>query len=235
MDSLEIHWDTQYNSPRDSKVVGKKTAFTTVSVVLILIFTGGSQEFYHFKTFYHFLHRSASGSKQSFKDYSVKRLLDALYFTSLPERTNCLISRYIQLKMNKGEQRTFRQDAESSRAQGPSLSHRQGWQSQPQQPAQRACLPGQPYLGCDICNTSSGQGSKVLSQPQGVELMLASLAQHMALCYNASHSSAVSGVISAATPMVLTPGAGSMGGTATQMQGNDSGQTQGKSVLQNMW
>lgn len=95
--------------------------------------------------------------------------------------------------------------------------------------------PGQPYLGCDICNTSSGQGSKVLSQPQGVELMLASLAQHMALCYNASHSSAVSGVISAATPMVLTPGAGSMGGTATQMQGNDSGQTQGKSVLQNMW
>lgn len=65
--------------------------------------------------------------------------------------------------------------------------------------------------------------------------MLASLAQHMALYCNASHSSAVLGVIPAATPMVLMPGAGSMGGTATQMQGNDSGQTQGKFVLQNMW
>lgn len=171
---------------------------------------------------------------------SIKKLSDALHFTSLPERTNCLISSYIWLKRNKAEQWTFPQNAESSRAQGPSLSCRQGWQSQPQQPAWRARLswaghsqPGQPYLSCDICNTSSGQGLKVLSQPQGVELMLASLAQHMARCCNAPHSSAVLGVISAATPMVLMPRAGSMGGTATQKQGNDSGQTAGKSVLQN--
>lgn len=159
MDSLEIHQDTQYNSLRDSKVAGKKTVFATVSVILILMFTGGSQSFATLKLFTIFCIEVLQGLNWALKrvNYSPKNVLHVLYLISLPERNDCLISSYIWLKMNKCEQRTPPHDAKSSRAQEQWLSPRQGWQSQPQQPAQRACLsraghrhPVQLYLSCYI-------------------------------------------------------------------------------------
>lgn len=62
------------------------------------------------------------------------------------------------------------------------------------------------------------------------ELLLASLAQHFTPSCSTSHSSAVLGSISAATPVLCSPcfsshpGTGSRGGTASQRMRNDSGQ-----------
>lgn len=194
------------------------------------------------------MHRTASEPKLCFEESKLfpPKCSGCSVLHSFPERNNCLISSYIQSKMTKCEHWMSPHNAERSKGLVQSLSPRQGWQSEPQQPAQRTYLsqaghrhPFQPFLSCYIPVTrvlarvwkEFTQAMKSwthASKPcPAREIFLRCFSL---LCCLNSISAAIPALCSPAVP---TPRADSTKGTATQKKGNGSGKTQDKSVLQN--